>query len=415
VTPTPRVSLVLAAIAISALVLPLGLVALAVAALLAATLLDAWSVRAAPVIARRIAPVLSRGVPVELHLEASAPAARRLLIHQPAPPELRLERSDGDGSFATELTASVRGLHVLPPVATRAVGRLGLGAWHRRVGDELHTRVYPDLVRARRLALAAREGRLSEPGARVRGPIGVGTEFESVREWLPDDDVRHINWAATTRIGRPMTNQYRLEQARDVKLLVDAGRLMAAAVGDRSRLDVALDAVAAVALAADELGDRCGTIAFDDRIRAELRPQRAGGREVVQALFDLQPRIVDCDYERAFVLANQGKRALVLVATDLFDEGAARGLTAAIGPLARRHAVVVAAASDPEIDALIHRVAESARDVLEAAAAVDLLDSRERAAARLRSTGARVVQAAPELLPGACVRAYVRAKSMLEV
>ena len=53
----------------------------------------------------------------------------------------------------------------------------------------------------------AREGRLLDPSRRARGPIGLGTEFESVREWAPDDDVRHVNWAATQRMARPMTNQ----------------------------------------------------------------------------------------------------------------------------------------------------------------------------------------------------------------
>ena len=245
--------------------------------------------------------------------------------------------------------------------------------------------------------------------------MGLGTEFESVREWLPDDDVRHVNWAATARNGHLMTNQYRLEQARDVQLLVDAGRLMAAPIGNRSRLDVALDAVAAVALAADGLGDRCGTIAFDDRVRITLRPHRASGREVVQALFDLQPRIVDSDYERAFILANQGKRALVLLCTDLFDEAAARGMIDAIGMLSRRHAVVIATVIDPEIEQLVNRPPVEAADVYGAAAAIDLLASRARASATLRRAGARIVEAGPDALSGACVRAYLSAKATLRL
>src|SRR5207248_11013829 len=114
---------------------------------------------------------------------------------------------------------------------------LGLGAFYARGAATAEVQVYPDLVTARRLALAAREGRLIDSRTRTRGPLGLGTDFESVREWSPDDDVRHINRAATQRLARPRTNQYRLEQARELMFLIDAGRLMAAPIGARSRLD----------------------------------------------------------------------------------------------------------------------------------------------------------------------------------
>src|SRR6202012_2751650 len=149
--------------------------------------------------------------------------------------------------------ARVRGRHVLPAVATRATGPLGLGRWDRACGGTAEVRVFPDLRTARRLALAVARGRFRESGATARGPLGLGTEFELIRDYVPDDDIRQVNWRATARLGRPMSNQYRLEQARDLIGLVDAGRLSAAPIGDTggSVLDVALDAASAIALVAD--------------------------------------------------------------------------------------------------------------------------------------------------------------------
>ncbi len=414
-SPTPRAAVVLGVIAISALIVPLGLVALAALALAVATIVDAWSVRGTPTVRRTLAPVVSRGVAVPLRISVQAPGARRLRIRQPSPPELAVEPAEGGGALDSRIVARVRGRHVLPELGTRAEGRLGLGAFNRRAGGQAETRVYPDLVAARRLALAAREGRLLDSSRRARGPIGLGTDFESVREWLPDDDVRHVNWAATQRLGRPMTNQYRLEQARELVFLIDAGRLMAAPLRDRSRLDAALDAVAAVALAADELGDHCGAVAFDAAVRAHLRPRRAGGRAVIQALFDLQPRLVDSDYEQAFRIVAGGKRTLVLMLSDLFDAGAARAMIEAVPVLTRRHAVLVATVTDPDIDELVGGPVRVAMDVYERAVATDLVDSRARAAALLRRAGARVVEASPQAFAGACVRAYLAAKATLRL
>lgn len=414
-SPTLRAAAALAAIGLAALLVPLGVVALAALALVVATVVDALSVRAQPTVRRAIPPILSRGVPAGVLIEAEIPSARRLRLRQATPPALQLLPAEAERRIDGELSATVRGRHVLPEIGTRAEGRLGLGAWYRQAGDTTEVHVYPDLVTARRLALAAREGRLLESSRRARGPLGLGTDFESVREWVPDDDVRHINWAATQRLARPMTNQYRLEQARELMFLLDAGRLMAAPLVDRTRLDAALDAVAAVALAADELGDNCGAIAFDAQVRVRIRAGRANGDTVIRALFDLQPRLLDSDYEQAFRLVAGGKRALVMVLCDLFDDAAARAMIEAVPVIARRHAVMVATVTDPDLDRLVRTLPTRDTDVYATAAALELLDARARAAAQLRRAGARVVEAAPGAFAGACVSAYLRAKATLRL
>jgi uncharacterized protein (DUF58 family) len=272
--------------------------------------------------------------------------------------------------------------------------------------------VYPDLPAARRLAADVRKGRFRDDGLRRLGPLGLGTEFESVREYSPDDDVRQVNWRVTARLGRPMSNQYRIERDRDVICVVDCGRLMAAPFADRTRLDAALDAVVAVAAVADVLGDRSGGIAFDAEVRRSLPPRRAGAIDLVHAFYDLEPRPVESDYELAFQQVGGAKRALVLVFTDLLEESAARPLVDALPVLAKRHAVAVASAADSDLEAMIRTDPSSAGDVYRAAIALDVLDARERVAAELRGAGAIVIEADPKQLGAACVRAYLRAKSV---
>ncbi len=299
----------------------------------------------------------------------------------------------------------------------RVEGPLGLAAWHHEAAGEAELLVYPDLRGARRLVLGVREGRFRDPGTLARGPLGLGTEFESVRDYLPDDDVRQVNWPATARAGRPMSNQYRIEQDRDVLCLLDCGRLMSAPVASTTgaavgltRLDAAVDAAAAVALVADELGDRCGGVAFDDRVRRRLRARRNGGAAVVRALFDLEPGGVDSDYELAFRMAAGGKRALVVVLTDLLDEAAARALVAAVPVLARHHALVVASCADPDLAELVRRPPRSVAGVHAMAVAVEVLDARARVVAQLRRAGAQVLEAPAGQLAAACVRAYLAVK-----
>jgi uncharacterized protein (DUF58 family) len=413
-SPAPRAALALGAIALTALILPLGLTLLLAVALIAAVAVDARAARVRVEVERLAPEVLSRGVPSTLTVRAPAPAGGSVRVRQAAPGGIEIEPREGEGALEASVVARRRGRHVLPPVATRATGPLGLARWDRQGGGTAEVRVFPDLHVARRLALAVARGRFRDQGATARGPLGLGTEFELIRDYEPDDDIRQVNWRATARLGRPMSNQYRLEQDRDLLLLIDAGRLSSAPLGPHGMtvLDAALDAAAALAFVSDELGDRCGAVAFDQEVRTALPPRRKGGAAVVRALFDLESQPLDSDYELAFRRADGNKRALVVVICDLLEEAAARPLVAAVPVLTRRHAVFVASPSDPALE----RLAQPARPgdrlgAARASVAGDVLAARARAVAQVRAAGARVLEAPPDRLPAVLVAAYLRAKA----
>ena len=410
-SPTARAAIALGALAVVALLVPVPVSAGLALVFVVIVIVDALVARR-PLRIRRATPtVVARGVPAILTVETEGDALDRVAVRQAQSPDLTVTPSEGSDQLDARLVAGRRGKHVMPPAAARRTGPLGLSAWTFASEDRTELLAYPDLPAARRIVIALRRGRFREPGRRTRGPLGLGTDFESVRDYLPDDDVRQINWLATARLGRPMSNQYRVEQDRDVVCVLDAGRLMAAPIGDLTRLDAAIDAVTAVALVADEVGDRSGVIVFDREIRRRITTRRSGGRAVIQAILDVEPRLVDSDYDLAFRAASGGKRGLVLVVTDLIDEAAARSLLAAVPVLARRHAVVVASVTDPDLRDAMVREPASTRDVYGTAIALDVLEARTQVAARLRGAGAVVLEAPPGRLGEACVGAYLRLKA----
>src|SRR5262245_11492165 len=362
-TPTRRFAIALVVVALVALVVPATVTVLLIVVLVVAAGFDAVAARKPLRVARRVPGVVARGVPASLMVQVAGDATSDVRVRQANAPDLSITPPTGTGGLDAELRASRRGRHELPPAAARRRGPLGLVAWFAPPGVAEPVQVYPDVPAARRLVIALRQGRFREPGQRTRGPLGLGTDFESVREYLPDDDVRQINWLATARLGRPMSNQYRVEQDRDVVCLLDTGRLMTAPIGDLTRLDAAVDAVVAVALVADEIGDRVGLVAFDREIRRRMTTRRSGGRAVVEAVVDLEPRLIDSDYDVAFRAVSGGKRGLVIVFTDLVDEAAARSLLAAVPVLTRRHAVVVASVTDPDLQRAMVAAPSAVRDV----------------------------------------------------
>jgi uncharacterized protein (DUF58 family) len=360
---------------------------------------------------RTRAQTLSLLVPVAFRASVSGlDGARAVRIRQPVPPTLKVDPPWAEGAnLEGELTGRHRGVHELPSVTVRVAGPLGLASIDHTVGTRQEVTVFPDLPRARRLAAARRRGRSSDEG-RVRARLGLGTEFEAIRDYSQDDDIRQVNWIATARVGRPMSNQYRIEENRDLMCLVDAGRLMASPIGPMSRLDVALNAVAVLAVAAEEAGDRVGTLAFEAKVTRQLAPHRRGAEAVVRALFDLEPTEVESDYERAFHAVGRQKRALVVVFTDLVDEGAGRTLIAATPVLARHHVVLVASCTDTDLSTLSSRPPRDLHDVMASATAAELLAGRKRAVKLLQRLGAVVVEAPPESLGPTCVDAYLTLK-----
>jgi len=414
VSPTGRSVALVALAALTAFVLPAEVAIGLVAVVVVAFTVDAWRVRRVPEVERMVAAEVVRGVPVPFAVTVAPRPLVKVDVRQPQTADLRITPSEGRGGIEGRLVAAMRGQHRLEPVVVRSTGPLGLGRWTHRVGDAVDLASHADLPGARRIAGAVRQGTFRDPGMR-RGPLGLGTDFESVREYTPDDDIRHVNWLASERTGHPMVNQYREDTERDLWCLIDTGRLLSSPIGDRTRLDAALDAMAAVAAVADVVGDRVGAVVFDSEVRRVVKPRRANASVLTRLLDDLQPSLVDSDYEGAFARVGSAKRSLVIVFTDLLDAAAAQPLLSAVPVLARRHAVLVASATDPDLTSAVVIRPSTARELAVAAVATEVLAERDLARTRLSATGAMVVDAPAERLATRCVSAYLRLKSTARI
>ena len=371
-SPTPLTAALLAAIAVSHRAASASWPRSPPSRSSPAVVVDARAVRRAPggrarraahALARRAGAAHRRGAraaPARLRADPAGRAARPRARRRARPTASSTRRSSRAAAAATSC----------PRSATRSVGPLRLASWNHRPGEAGGGRPSTPTSRPRagsrcRSAAGSSASRASRRAARS----GSAPTSSSSATTCPTTTSARSTGARPRGSGGPMSNQYRVEQDRDVVLLVDAGRLAAAALpvsadeAERPRgtvLDATLDALAAVALVADEVGDRCGAIAFDREVRVALRPRRAGGSVVVRALHDLEPRLVDSDYEAAFRRVEGAKRAFVLILSDLLEPVAVRSLADAVPVLARRHAVVVASPADPALRAMAGDAAGSA-------------------------------------------------------
>lgn len=308
-----------------------------------------------------------------------------------------------------ELTPTRRGDRRPRAVVVRSLGPLGLAGRQRSIVVPARLRVLPHF-RSRAL-LPEKLSRLRQVEGLVaaRGP-GRGTEFDTLREYVPGDDVRTIDWRATARRQSLAVRVYRPERDRRVVLALDTGRTSAGRVGDEPRLDHSLDAALLLSALALRAGDRIDLVAHDVAPRAALERATLGSLSDSMAL--LEPALVETAHDGLIgqVLRVARRRSLVVLFTDLVPAVVEEGLLPSLAPLLRRHTVLIAALSDPRVTELTGSRGE-ASDIYAAAAAERALAERRRLAGLLRRRGVDVVDAPPAHFASAVSDAYLALKA----
>ena len=128
-----------------------------------------------------------------------------------------------------------RGNYHFGDITLRWNAPLGLAERQGTVAAAEPVKVYPNLLEVSRYDLLLRRNRLQELGLRHSRQFGEGTEFERLREYLPDDDFRRIDWKATARRNRPVTVEYQTERSQTIMIALDAGRMMQSPVAQTIR------------------------------------------------------------------------------------------------------------------------------------------------------------------------------------
>src|SRR3954470_20172227 len=104
---------------------------------------------------------------------------------------------------------------------------------------------------------------------------GRGMDFEELREYIPGDEVRDIDWNVTYRMGRPFVKRFREEREIAMVLAVDVSASSAFGSGDHSKREFAAEIAATLAMAAAHSSDRVALLLFSDEVELFL-PARKG-------------------------------------------------------------------------------------------------------------------------------------------
>jgi uncharacterized protein (DUF58 family) len=382
--------------------------------------------------------------PVQVTLSNASQRAQRVTVRDLPPLDFALDTAPSifrtrtripphaEQTFTYKVRPPRRGDAAFGDLYVRLEGPLGLvrRAFRQRATAQL-VRVYPNLRELRRYDLLVRRGLEAQPLGRPVRVAGASTEFERVREYLPDDEFRRINWKATARRGQPMVNQFEAERSQNLVILLDAGRAMAAlaeapgqadqtdaepptAGPSLTKLDYALNAALLLAYVASLRGDRVALLAYADDVRTFVPPQR-GRRALlstVAALYNLRAEPVEPNHGRAFDFLSRRnlRRSLVVLFTDLVDRESSTALAAHLVRAAHQHLVVCVTLGDPNIRRPAEQRPSDGRSLYEKMVAQQLIDDRAAVLARLGANGVLTVDADADTLHPKLIGTYLELK-----
>ena len=315
---------------------------------------------------------------------------------------------------AVEVEPTRRGRDTAGRLHVRVRGPLGL-IWRQGAIERPWTGVvFPSLEGMTSRGLPAQAARRREVGLRTQRRLGEGRVFEALREWVPGDDTRTIDWKATARRGKVMARQYEDERRQQVVLVIDAGRLQTAEVDGVPRLEFVVSAALQLAHAAIEHDDNVGLMVFANEVELFLPPAR--GRRALRAILNglagVEGRLVESDYPAAFryLAARNRRRALTVVFSEIVDRTASDALVTYLGSLRPRHLPLAVTLTDPVVEGLASRRPAQRSLAFERAAAEELLIAREEALTAVRRRGVLVLDVPPARASEAVVDQYTQLK-----
>jgi uncharacterized protein (DUF58 family) len=379
---------------------------------------------AALAIARRpLEPLaLGRAGGIDYTLRNRARLAVRVAIYEPA-----VDVLDFASDRVTLRVPARAETHARLPFVPRERGLARFGAFYAWVENDIGllrrrmrfdadetARVFPDLSAVESSGTLAKRSTLIETGLRRLRKRGSGSEFESLREYMPGDGFRFVDWKATARRGRMMVAQYDVERSQNVIVALDCGRLMTPRLGKARKLDYALTAALSVARIAQAADDNVGLVAFAGKVLLDIAPRRGAAHvnALAQASYDLQPRFEEPDYETVFteLRRRHAKRSLVILFTDIFDPVTSAAVLAGFGALVPRHVAMCVLMNDAAIENALASEPRTPHDAYRTSVAMTLADERAKSIALLRGRGIIVVDVPASNLTVALMDAYLDVK-----
>ena len=374
---------------------------------------------------RRLPKVLSLGdvgkIKLELHNRSRIRLRLQLIDELPFPFQkrdfdIRLTiQPDEERVVTYELRPVERGEYKFGAVNIFLESFLGLVKRRIRHDYPMSVAVYPSIIQMKQYELRAFDRVSYKQGIKKMRRLGHSYEFEQIKNYVRGDDVRSINWKASSRHAALMVNQYQDERAQQIYSIIDKSRAMHMPFDGLSLMDYAINTTLVISNIALQKHDRAGLLTFSDKIGVTIKADRKANQlnKILAALYKEQHRNHEANFELLYHSARKliKGRSLLLLFTNFESQYALDRVLPILRRINNLHLLVVIFFENSEIVDFVKSKVTTTEDIYLQTIAQKFLSEKEQMVHKLRQYGVQAVLTSPESLSVNTINKYLELKS----
>lgn len=292
---------------------------------------------------------------------------------------------------------------------------LGFAKRRFRLTEECILPCYPSFLQLKKYSLLATTNRLSEAGVKKIRRIGNTMEFERIKEYVPGDDYRFINWKATAKAKKVMVNQYEDEKSQPIYSLIDLGRNMRMPFNRLTLLDYAINSSLVLSNIAILKQDRAGILTFSRKIETHIPANKRNHQMqlISEALYHIKTNFSESEFGRLYAYAkkNINQRSLLFLYTNFETMDSLRRQLPYLTLLNKSHIVVVVIFKNTELYRLANKKAKKVRAIYNQIIAEKLIYDKQLIIQKMRQYGLQTILTEPENLTVNSINKYLEIKA----
>lgn len=274
---------------------------------------------------------------------------------------------------------------------------------------------YPSFIHLRKYELMALQNEFLLGGIKKIRKLGHTMEFEQIKEYVPGDDIRTINWKATSKRNQLMVNQFQDEKSQRVFMLIDVGRTMQMPFNGLSLLDYSINATMALSHIILKKNDRAGMMTFSKKAEHKVAADNKSGhlKKISETLYNIETNFFESDFSRLYqeMKFTIGQRSLVLLFTNFETLDAAKRQMKYLRGIAKNHLLVIVFFKNTELQQLINRNPENTQQVYDEIIAEKLEYEKKLIIQELKKFGIYTIYTLPENLNLEVINKYLEIKA----
>ncbi|MCT4581264.1 MAG: DUF58 domain-containing protein [Flavobacteriales bacterium] len=360
---------------------------------------------------------------VELLIESNYTIPIRLKVIDEIPYQFQIrdfEKSISLGGGESKLLSytlrpTKRGMYLFQSINLFVATVFGLVQRRVQVEASQEVAVYPSILQMKKYELQLFSQTAVFQGIKKVRRLGNNNEFEQIKNYVQGDDLRTINWKATSRRGELMVNQYQDERAQQVYCVVDKSRSMRMPFEGLSLLDHAINASLVLSNIILKKGDKAGVITFSDKLGSRVTAEGTGIqlRRIMEVLYKQKTRYLESNYESLYYGTRNiiKGRSLILLFTNFESHYALERNLTLLRKMSQQHLLVVIFFENTEIVDVANQQSKNVKDIYVKTMAGKFALEKKKMIQELNRHGIQSILTKPEDLTVNTINKYLEIKS----